>query len=186
MEGLRSVRKALVVSDELDHLKQTHKVVKLVYAEAPTPADIQALLANRFRMSCHREEKVLPVLALLIGKNGPKFKQSEGEGESGFETGKSGKLSGSAVRTSMPQVADLLSRWMRAPVLDQTGLRGRYDFHVDLAGYVASDSQIAEVKTDPSAIIAAVLQEQLGLKLQPRKMPVPMLVIDRAEKPAEN
>jgi len=84
----------------------------------------------------------------------------------------------------------LLSGPMRAPVLDQTGLTGRYDFHVDLAGYAAGDAQIKEVKqlkADPTAIIAAVLREQLGLKLESKRCPIQMLVIDHAEKvPPEN
>jgi uncharacterized protein (TIGR03435 family) len=148
---------------------------------------LQALLADRFKVTLHREEKVLPVYALVVGKSGPKFKESETEGDSAFQPGKSGKLSASAVRTSMAQLADLLSGPLRIPVIDQTGLKGRYDFNVDVAAYMASEAQMKEAQADPAAIVFAVLQEQLGLKLESKKSPVQMLVIDSAEKvPTEN
>jgi uncharacterized protein (TIGR03435 family) len=155
--------------------------------EAQLRLMLQTLLGDRFKLTLHREEKVLPVYALVVGKNGPKFKESETEGDSAFQPGKSGKLSASAVRTTMPQLADLLSGPLRLPVIDQTGLKGRYDFNVDVAEYMANESQMKEAKSDPAAIIFAVLQEQLGLKLESKKSPIQMLVIDTAEKvPTEN
>src|SRR5260370_41211908 len=94
-----------------------------------------------------------------------------------------GKPVGSVQGVSMAQVADLLSRGLRAPVLDKTGLKGKFDFTVDLSSYVTKDMH----EEDLPGIAFTALQEQLGLKLESKKSPVEMLVIDHVEKvPTEN
>jgi uncharacterized protein (TIGR03435 family) len=83
---------------------------------------------------------------------------------------------------------DMLTPVLGAPVLDMTGLKGKYDITVNLADYMA-DMQSAGggVPTDPLSIVKAALEQQLGLKLESRKMPLDVLVVDSAEKiPTEN
>jgi len=77
---------------------------------------------------------------------------------------------------------------LRAPVIDMTGLKGRYDFTFDITQFVPrGPRQAGEPEPDPVAVMQVALPKQLGLKLEARKMPVEMLVIDHIEKaPVEN
>lgn len=91
---------------------------------------------------------------------------------------------------SMAELTNLLSREVGAPVVDKTGLKGNYNFslqwkHSDQAGG-AADSNSPSDNGDSNSSIFTAIQEQLGLKLQPQKGPIPVLVIDHIEKPAEN
>ena len=180
-----------------------------------TREQLQAMLRNlletRFRMSLHREEKVLPVYALLTAKNGPKIRPlaeaaatpaepgeaqiatvKQAEGRDGFpvlsmpspglivETkNASARITGKAV--SMSKFADMLSSRIGRPVLDATGLTGNFTFQL----YFTPDGPNAADGTEPN--IFSAVQEQLGLRLEARKAPVELLVIDHAAKvPAEN
>jgi uncharacterized protein (TIGR03435 family) len=165
---------------------------------------MQNLLATRFKMSVHRDSKELPVYALVVAKNGPKIKpvsaESPGEeelagmkaneGKDGFpvlslqapalivET-RSGRGRISAKVVPITRLADVLWGETGRPVFDVTGLTGNYSFVVYFAPEGSTDA------SEPS--IFAALQEQLGLRLEARKGPVELLVIDHAEKiPTEN
>ena len=81
----------------------------------------------------------------------------------------------------MAQLATSLGEAMDAPVLDETGLSGKYDFSLDLTPYA-----IAGERPDISSMMATAVREQLGLKLEPRRAATEVLVIDRLEKPTEN
>jgi uncharacterized protein (TIGR03435 family) len=143
----------------------------------------QALLAERFKLAAHRETKDLAVLALVVAKGGPKLKESEGEGESITTNAKKVGTGGRSVRTSMAQLADLLDGGIGPePIVDQTGLKARYDFTLDLARYISGNE-----KVDWLAVLSEALHQQLGLNLERRKTRIEMLVVDRAEKaPVEN
>ena len=81
-------------------------------------------------------------------------------------------------------MADALAQVLQIHVLDQTGLTGRYDATVDVTPYIQLDGSGA---TDIVSIAITALQDLLGLKLEARKAPVEMLVVDSAEKsPTEN
>jgi uncharacterized protein (TIGR03435 family) len=92
----------------------------------------------------------------------------------------------------MPQFAEILSDALRAPVIDMTGLKGRYDFKVDPSKHMPAD--MAEAKRseaslmdDIAAAFRSAVQEQLGLRIESRKAPVEILVIDSAARaPTEN
>jgi len=143
---------------------------------------LQALLAERFKLALHRQTKELPVYALVVAKNGPKFHESQSEGETSFQ---GRKMSMSVQRIPMSQVADFLSNPLRMPVVDMTGLKGRYDLDLDLAAYLPTEKP--ETPPDVTAIITTALQEQLGLKLESRKATIDMLIIDHAQEvPTEN
>jgi uncharacterized protein (TIGR03435 family) len=140
----------------------------------------QALLEDRFKLKLHRETRVLPVYTLVVGKNGPKIRAAEGEGQSGTWEGK-GQLT--AKKESMARFADALSRRMDRPVVDETGLSGAYDFVLDLL----RDESHGDPGPNYDGAIFTALQDQLGLKLEAKKQPVEILVIDHAEKlPTEN
>jgi uncharacterized protein (TIGR03435 family) len=172
---------------------------------------LRNLLETRFKMAIHRESKELPIYALLVSKNGPKVKATvedggsarrppeeqlamiqPGEGRDGFpalslrapglvsET-RNGRARVTAKETPLSKFADLLSGQLGRPVVDMTGLAGNYSFVV----YFTPEGPNPDGGSDPS--IFGALQEQLGLRLEARKGPVELLVIDHAEKvPTEN
>ena len=153
------------------------------------PEMLQTLLADRFKLAAHRERKELAALALVLGKNGPKFAKVETSESSGM-TSSRGNASGQAV--TMARFADFLSApWVNLglPVVDQTGLNGTYTFTLKWTPEEPSERperKAAEAADAPPPLFAA-LQQQLGLKLEKRKVTLDVLVVDRAERvPTEN
>jgi uncharacterized protein (TIGR03435 family) len=155
-------------------------------------------------MTVHRESKELPIYALLVAKNGPKIKpvstdnpgeeelagMKANEGKDGFpvlslqapalivET-RSGRGRVTAKEVPIAKLADVLTGEAGRPVFDRTGLAGNYSFMLYFAPENSGDT------SEPS--IFAALQEQIGLRLEARKGPVELLVIDHAERvPTEN
>jgi uncharacterized protein (TIGR03435 family) len=94
----------------------------------------------------------------------------------------------------MHQLAQKLSEVIHFPVADLTGVEGEFDFHLkwtpeDVQAKAPSGGDkpgSAAVDLGSGSSVYAALQEQLGLKLEPRKIPTEVLVIDHAEKPSEN
>jgi uncharacterized protein (TIGR03435 family) len=153
-------------------------------AHADTPRDqlllmLRTLLAERLKLVVHHEERERSFLALVIGKGGPKFSASKPDPEARTrDVTFGGRISG--VQLSMSTLAVLLSRFERQTIVDRTSLRGLYDLKLEWAL-----SPGADAATGPS--IYTALQEQLGLKLESRKGPLDVLIVDHAEKtPAEN
>jgi uncharacterized protein (TIGR03435 family) len=151
---------------------------------------MQALLQERFKLALHRQIKDFQVYVLVPGKNGPKVHESTTEGETSIETNQR-QMSVSVLRAPVLQLIELLSNVLRAPVIDQTGLKGRYDLSLNVAKYAADmaaqGKSVESTPMDPQALISMVLQEELGLKLESKKMPLDLLIVDHAEKsPVEN
>lgn len=150
---------------------------------------LQPLLTERFKLKYHRETKQLPVYSLIIAKGGPKLRIHTGTDESRI-SGRmsSGKASIDATRTSMAKIADILGDHTDRKVIDNTGLKGDYDFKLDWAqehpGEILGGLQEQLGLSGPSIFTA--VQEQLGLKLEPAKGPVEIIVIDSAEKASAN
>jgi uncharacterized protein (TIGR03435 family) len=148
---------------------------------------LQRLLADRFKLTLHRETKESPVLALIVDKKGPKISEDEpaGTDDDGM-TSKRGHLD--AKRVTMARLADFLASprtGLAMPVVNGTGMTGIYSFSLDWTPE-NSDGSAKETGDAPPPIFAA-LQEQLGLKLVARRAPVELLVIDHAERvPTEN
>jgi uncharacterized protein (TIGR03435 family) len=138
-------------------------------------AMLQTLLADRFQLAIHREQKVGPAYALVLVKSGLKIKPVEGNPGTNSKGGK-GQLTVTGM--PMPEFADLLARELKTPVVDFTATPGAFDFKLEWS--LEGDANDAQ-----SALFAA-LQSQLGLKLESRKLPVDLIVVDRAEKPSEN
>ncbi len=144
---------------------------------------MQALLAERFKLELHHETRQLPSYALVAEKSGPKIHS--------VEVGQPRTVSGpgrlQATRIPMQKLADLLARVMGQPVTDATGLTGVFDFILEWSPVASAESLagVSDPATGPSIFTA--LQEQLGLKLERRKGPVDLLVVDRMEKlPTQN
>jgi uncharacterized protein (TIGR03435 family) len=158
--------------------------------EDQIPLMFQALLADRFKLAMHRETKELSVYAVVVAKNGPKITQVESE-DHGTNSSR-GHLKATAI--SMARFAKFLASSRAAlgrPVVDQTGLKGLFTFTLEWTP--ENTSAISNPKSNEPRNVAeappifVALQEQLGLKLEARKAPVEVLVVDHAEKvPTEN
>jgi uncharacterized protein (TIGR03435 family) len=162
---------------------------------------LQNLLAERFGLEVHRESKQVELYSLTAGKNGPKLKPhvktsgpEPGDTEPGpLKTGPDGypvlthgmtmawmrdkaRLQGSD--QDMAWLVRQLAGQLGGPVSDDTGLTGRYDFALYWA---------AQQGDDGSPDLPEAVQQQLGLKLERKKGPIEMLVVDRVDKtPREN
>ena len=146
---------------------------------AAMTAMMRQMLADRFKVTIHREQKSFAVYGLVIAKNGIKFKEAEST-ESHNSSGRNTHYTGKAV--SVETFADVLSRRRDLPVLDLTGLKGFYDLTLDWFPETKPNEGNPAGPTLPEA-----LQDQLGLKLENRKAPIEVLIVDHAEKlPTEN
>src|SRR5262245_52211245 len=137
---------------------------------------VRPLLEERFKLKYHRETREVSGLALVVGKNGPKVKKSEGGSNNISAAG--GVITGHDV--PMSRLAQVLSSLRRRPVVDATGLEGTYDFTVDPKPYGGQGPLDL-----PSMIITAI-QEEMGLRLESKKVELQVMVIDHIEPPDEN
>lgn len=138
---------------------------------------LQNLLAERLKVSVHRETREIPHLALVVGKNGPRLIEAK---TSGPNPARRGHIDASHM--SMPMLASLLSRFERQPIIDDTGVKGEFEVKLDWA---PDDAVRPDDRSGPSLFTA--VREQLGLRLESRKGPLDVLVVDRAEKiPVDN
>lgn len=149
---------------------------------------VRALLADRFQLAFHRDKKQLAVYAIVVAKSGAKLKQSTRDANSipvaGFIP--SGKLT--TGNATMADFATFMQRYvMDRPVVDQTGIQGKYDLSL---AWTPDDAQVngRPRSDDPSAPpgLFTAIQEQLGLRLEATKAPVEVMVIDRVELPSAN
>ena len=163
--------------------------------EATMPADttvaqsrqmIQTLLAERFKLAAHWETRQLPVYALRIAPGRSKLKPTDPNKDPNGRTGPVGCPADDADchigfwgAETMTALTGLLSPALDRPVIDKTGLTGSYDFGIlKWAGKESSGSSL------PSLV--ALMREEFGLELKVERGPVPVLVIDHAEKPTAN
>jgi uncharacterized protein (TIGR03435 family) len=157
---------------------------------------IQKLLVDRFQLRFHTEKKELPVYAMVLGKGGPKLAVSAGDPNAfpGIGFGREpGVISLMGRNTGLNGVANgLQSNILDRPVVDQTGLTGRYDFQlrftpdaIQLANFGGLQPANAADLNPPPDIFTA-FEQQLGLKLQATRAVVDVMVIDRIERPSPN
>jgi uncharacterized protein (TIGR03435 family) len=158
-------------------------------------AMVQRLLADRFKLAVHRETRELPVYSLVAAQKGPKLQPAKTTAE-GSHTSSTGTRSGlqlTAEGVSLPQFADALTQRLflelGRDVVDRTEIKGKFDVTLKWM----PNSEIAQNQTNgPSAsaddnpAIFTAIQEQLGLKLEPAKAPIEVIVIDHAEMPSDN
>ncbi len=147
----------------------------------------QKLMADRFKLAFHREMKELPVYVLSVGGTSLKLTRGDPNGVPILHFGAFGTLH--ATDATMADFTFYM-QWtvLDRPVVDQTGLEGRFDF--DLI-WKPDDSQFAglEAKVPPVADappLCTAIQEQIGLKLDGTRVPLEVFVIDHVERPSEN
>jgi uncharacterized protein (TIGR03435 family) len=143
----------------------------------------QSLLADRFKLKVHFETREMPVYALVVAKDGPKLTSAkDGEPHKLFilDSEQGSEVTARGV-TLDEFVHSPLMRTGKRLVVDQTGLKGTYDFTLKWAPDLAGQ----ESGTDTPSVFTAI-QEQLRLKLVPTKGPIEVIVIDHIERPSEN
>ena len=141
---------------------------------------LKTLLAERFQLKVHRELKQVPVYALVIGKNGPNLHLSP-QGPCALHP----KIAiiwmtSCTPDTSMAQLAERLSRYTDRPVIDKTGIEGGQVFELNWSGGLQGPAT-----QDLLASLFTAVQEQ-GLRLEPTRAAVELLVTDSVQRPTEN
>jgi uncharacterized protein (TIGR03435 family) len=182
-----------------------------VLAKLPQGADpdqlpnmLQSLLAERFHLTAHEETRTLQVLALVVAKNGPRMQPALSDaaghlpsvgrildGLWSSETGPAAPFGPTAsdftngvlhvqfTRLPMIALAQIAGSYLREPVVDSTGLTGSYQVTLNLA-------LSAEGADAPGSSVFSAI-DRLGLRLERRRAPVPVLVVDHLERvPTEN
>ncbi|HUP04792.1 MAG TPA: TIGR03435 family protein [Bryobacteraceae bacterium] len=161
-------------------------IVAKLPAGAPmnqSPAMMQTMLEDRFRLRTHRETRQVREYALVLAPGGPKFESldendHQGAGSMTSFGGGAGEILGRG--KTAPELAAMLVDAVEAPVVDRTGLTGKYDFHLKYAPVSTSPD------ADPAVLTIFGAVQKLGLKLNAIKGPVEVLVIDHAEMPSVN
>jgi len=163
---------------------------------------VRAMMEDRFHLKWHIETRQTPGYAMVVAKGGQKFKEATpGDAyPNGFKNLGGGPLTGvlmglrdgsyGAQAITMGQLADSLEGHAGKPVVDKTGLTGKYDlnFKAEMPGRAQDAAVDPATASEPTgASIFTILQEQLGLKLEPGAMvPQDFLVIDHVDPPTEN
>jgi uncharacterized protein (TIGR03435 family) len=172
---------------------------------------LQSLLAERFQLVVRRDTKELPVYALVVDKNGPKFEAASESDPNIIDLSQRPDLAAGGARlhftiirrgrltaqgTNMALLASQLANFLGRTVVDKTALSGTYDVKLE---WVPDENQVAMFQAmgvpegfgappadwqGPS--LFAALQEQLGLKLESQKGPVEIFTIERIDRPSEN
>jgi len=154
---------------------------------------VKKLLTERFKLAFHEDKKELSVYALTIGKTGSKVAASESDPKSlpGLFFRGLGQLT--VRNATMGDFTHLMqSAVLDRPVVDQTGLTGKYDFTLN---WTPDESQFGGLgvkvpppsdKADAPPGLFTAIQEQMGMRLEATKAPVEVLVVDHIEKPSEN
>jgi uncharacterized protein (TIGR03435 family) len=144
---------------------------------------LRALLEERFKLAVHRESKEAQGYALVVAKSGFKLKPVE-PGGSGTDSNGGRVTNLKATKVSIGQLADFLARRLGGIVVDKTGLDGVYDFELQWSN---DDQNPNAAEADPVPTLFEALQGTLGLRLQPQKVPVEIIVVDHVERvPIEN
>lgn len=142
---------------------------------------LQDLLADRFKLTLHREARTMPAFVLDVARNGPKLEKAS-PGGTNTTTSNSGVLI-EAHSASLDSFARILARKMDLPVVNHTGLEGIFDFKLH---WTPENTRPPAGGAPEGPSVFTAIQEQLGLRLRSQKTPVQVLVIDRAEKPSAN
>jgi uncharacterized protein (TIGR03435 family) len=158
-------------------------------------AMVQQLLTDRFKLAIHRETRDLPVYAIVVVKKDPKLPPAKTTSE-GSHISSTGTRSGSqltAENVTLTQFADDLTarlfQELGRDVVDKTEIKGRFDVTIKWAPNAETIGNQTDGLPPPSGDSPAIftaIQEQLGLKLEPTKAPIEVIVIDHAEMPSDN
>ena len=144
---------------------------------------VQKLLADRFQLKFHHDRRELSVYAIRIAKGGPKLKPAANPAAEPDQQGNGHGTEQTITYTSADMANFILGEqfFLDRPIVDQTGLTGRYDFSIR---YTYDEAGTSDPNAPPGIFTA--VQEQLGLKFEPVKAPVDVFVIDHVERPSAN
>jgi len=154
---------------------------------------LQSLLAERFKLVVHQGEKIMPAYALEVGKNGAKLQEAgsavlsesrcvPGEGVAGQKHTVCRHMTMALLADTLPETAP---RDLDVPVLDRTGLAGKFDFKLDWTPAAPSAAPSGTPPAeDPLAgpTLFEAVETQLGLRLQRTRLPLPVIVVDTVER----
>jgi uncharacterized protein (TIGR03435 family) len=158
------------------------------------PDMMQQLLADRFKLLAHHEKKEFSVIVLIVGKNGPKLKESPPDSDTGEGAAIGLSMTPAGVgrievkHGNMTSLANTLSRVVGRPVVDMTGLTARYDFDLEFVHEDAGGTLLPASPGGPppataefgSSVFSSI--QRIGLKLEAQKPALDAIVVDRAEK----
>jgi uncharacterized protein (TIGR03435 family) len=179
-----------VDSDHYDILAVTPGEVRPTHDEQMSM--LRNLLSDRFQLTFHREQKVFSIYTLELAKTGPKLKPSTAPPDDPpalISTVYPQRIVLPARNTTMRDFVSLLQRAvLDRPVVDKTGLSGKYDFDLEWApDETQFGGEVPVAPADaPAAPLFSAIQQQLGLRLEATRGPVQALVIDKAERPSAN
>lgn len=163
-------------------------------------AMLRNLLADRFALRVRRETKEMPVYALTVDRDGAKLARAaasvDGDPagvdpaiDQSMDPWPSHRMKWKAKAWPMEFLAERLGVFVERPVIDRTGLQGKYDFELSFVEDVppeVAERLAATGRFNPHPTILEALRQQLGLRLEPRKGPVDMIVVEHAERPGAN
>lgn len=158
-------------------------------ADGPATEDemkrmLQTLLTDRFRLSFHHQEKELKAFVLTVAKGGSKVTPAAAPDAKPY---RQNSANGSVVKSmTIQQFGDFISQPLHMPVVDQTGLPGKYDFVIDFTPYLPDEKNMGPNRPDSTSILIAAMEGELGIKMETRKTQVDVMVIDHVEKPSAN
>ena len=148
-------------------------------------AMLRKILEQRFGLVLHREQRVMEVFALRVAKGGPKLRAATGDANvlpDRVDRRSVGELASTFKDTSMHDFVLMALSNLERPVVDETGLTGKYDFELTWN----DDDSVAPADGSAAPGVFTAVQEQLGLKLEPVKAPADVLVVDKVERPGAN
>lgn len=166
-----------------------------VFAKAPQAVTLaqlremlRTLLADRFKVAVHREQQEMSALVITVSKSGHKLEPVEQEGSPSFTQA---KLSLIGKGATLAQMFDFIANELHVPVVDETGLTGRFNYVFDIDPYYTDASRSMADRDgkppDANNIVAVAMQKEPGLKVAEKKVQVEVIVVDHAEKtPTEN
>jgi len=144
---------------------------------------MQTLLADRFKLAFHRETKEMSAYVVSVAKGGHKLKPSEGDGPMDAKpTGKG--LNIAFTHVTLAELAEMAGSPLQAVVVDQTGLKGAWDFTIDASTFAMQRPADLE---DAISMMIQMMNDQLGIKVEQKRVPAEVLIVDHIEKmPVEN
>ena len=151
-------------------------------AETPRPQILlmfQTLLTERFQLQTHAEQREIAHLELVAGKKELKIRPAVAGSDGSHNRNGYGHIVSNGM--TMEVLTTILSRFLRQPILDRTGLDGAYAIDLQWAPEPRTpEEQLPDPAAGPS--IYSAVQQQLGLRLESRKTPLPVIVVDKAER----
>ena len=152
--------------------------------EAAMRLMLQTLLADRFHLTFHHEQREMKALIFTAAPGGPRLAPAANPDATPFRQ----NSANGTIAKSMPigDFIDFLSGPLQMPAVDHTGLTGKYDFNLDFTPYLPDAKNMGPDRPDAVAILKAALHDELGLNMDGGKTQVEMLIVDHVEKPSAN